>query len=106
MSDEKSMTKMSDIEKLRYWWEHIPGLFSGKFRREWLKAIQKKSMRAAVNAKCADCMCWQNTEIGLCDIITCPLWQYRPLQKRESTQEAEVRAIAAEIAKPATEGSL
>ena len=106
MDDERSMSKMGDVEKLRYWWGHIPNLFHGKFRKEWLKAVQKKSMRAAVNAKCADCMCWQNTEIGLCDIITCPLWQYRPLQKRESKWEAEVRANAAEIARTITEGSL
>ena len=106
MGDERSMTKMSDTEKLRYWWNHIPDSYQGAYRRVWKKAASKQSMRAAVNAKCHDCMNWDQVQVKLCDIITCPLWQYRPLQKRESTQEAEVRAIAAEIANPTTEGSL
>jgi hypothetical protein len=56
----------------------MPNLFHGKFRKQWLKAINKSSMRAAVNAKCADCTNWQNVEIRECTVVTCPLWQYRP----------------------------
>ena len=96
---------MDDLEALRRWRIHIPDLFHGKFRKEWDKAVSKKSMRAALNAKCADCMCWQNTEIKRCDIITCPLWQYRPLQDKESGREKAVRALVAEIVKSPAGGA-
>ena len=96
---------IDDIEQLRNWRKNIPDLFHGKFRRQWDKAIAKKSMRAAVNAKCADCMNWQNKEIKQCDIITCPLWQYRPLQDKDSKREAAVRGYMAEIAKTTIEAT-
>ena len=104
--DEQPMAPMTETEKMGYWHRHIPDIYHGKFRKEWLKAAQRQSMRAAVNAKCADCMCWQNSEIKLCDIITCPLWQYRPMQDKKSLWQSKVRAIAAEIARTTTEGSL
>jgi len=90
---------MDDIEVLRKWRNNIPDLFRGAFRRTWDKAVGKKSMRAAVDAKCQDCMCWQQAEVKRCDIITCPLWQYRPLRDKESGREKAVRELAAEIAK-------
>ena len=65
-------------QQLLAWIENIPTLFNGKFRKQWLKAITKSSMRQAVNAKCADCCCWQNVEIRECTVVTCPLYQYRP----------------------------
>ena len=74
---------MDDIEQLRKWRDHIPDIFQGKFRRQWDRAIARKSMRAAVDAKCADCTCWQNTEIRECPAICCPLWPYRPLKNEE-----------------------
>jgi hypothetical protein len=54
-------------------------------------------MRAAIDAKCADCMCWQNTEIKTCDVVTCPLWQYRPFSKKNGEIETEVMAVVTEI---------
>ncbi|MGB2863070.1 MAG: hypothetical protein WBC05_07070 [Sedimentisphaerales bacterium] len=96
---------MDDLEVLKKWRRNIPDLFHGKFRKQWDKAISKKSMRAALNAKCADCMCWQNTGIKRCDIITCPLWQYRPLQDKDSKKHAEkIRGYIVEIVKPPVEG--
>ncbi len=56
-------------------------------------------MRAAIDAKCADCMCWQNTEIKECNIITCPLWQYRQFSKKNGELETEVVAVVTEIEK-------
>lgn len=97
---------MDDLEVLRKWRKNIPDLFRGKFRKQWDRAIAKKSMRAAVDAKCADCMCWQNSEIKRCDIITCPLWQYRPLQDKDSAREKAVREFASEIARTPIEGSM
>lgn len=79
-----------DIEYLRKWRAHIPNLFRGKFRRQWDKAMLKESMRAALDAKCADCVCWQNTEIRLCPAINCPLWRYRPLQDAGRAEEVRL----------------
>lgn len=84
-------------DRLRAWRKNIPDIYNGSFRRTWDKAISKKSMRAAVDAKCQDCICWQNTEIKRCEIITCPLWQYRPQQDRDQTQEKAVRDCMQDI---------
>jgi len=46
------------------------------------KAFQGKSLRAATKAKCLDCVCWQRVEITACPCSTCPLWPYRPYQKK------------------------
>jgi len=42
-------------------------------------------------------MCWQNTEVRECDIVTCPLWQYRPFAQKNGKVEAEVIAVVTEI---------
>ncbi len=92
------MKKVDDYEQLRRWRNSIPDKHNGAYRRVWDKAITKKSMRAAVNGKCQDCMAWQGPEIKHCDIITCPLWQYRPLQgKDEKTHAMAVAGIARQI---------
>jgi hypothetical protein len=57
------------------------------YRKTFLKAVSKSSMRAAVNAKCQDCCNWQLLEIRHCQAVTCPLWAYRPYQKTESLSE-------------------
>jgi len=74
---------MDKTEELRRWRENIPNIHDGSYRRQWDKAIRKESMRAAVNSKCLDCMCWQAAEVKRCDITTCPLWRYRPYQSKE-----------------------
>jgi len=84
-------------QQLRRWHRNIPHLYHGSFRRKWIKALQRKSMRAAITAKCQDCMCWQNTEVRECDIVTCPLWQYRPFAQKNGKVEAEVIAVVTEI---------
>ena len=55
---------MNNREQLRKWYRNIPDLYHGSFRRQWIKALQRKSMKAAIQAKCQDCMCWQNTEVN------------------------------------------
>jgi len=67
-------------ERIAAWRENIPNLFSGSYRKQYDKAINRESMRAAINSKCLDCMCWQQAEVKRCDIITCPLHPYRPYQ--------------------------
>ncbi len=90
---------MNNREQLRRWYRNIPDLYKGAFRRKWIKALQRKSMKAAIQAKCQDCMNWQNTEVRLCDIVTCPLWQYRPFYKKDGELETEVIAVVTEIEK-------
>ena len=90
---------MNNREQLQKWYRNIPDLYHGAFRRKWIKALQQKGMRAAIDAKCADCQCWQNTEVKLCNIITCPLWQYRPFYKKDGELESEVMTIVTEMGK-------
>ena len=84
-------------EQLIQWHKNIPDLFKGAFRKKWIKALQRKSMRAAITAKCQDCMCWQNVEIRKCNLVTCPLFQYRPFSDKDGELETEVMAIATEF---------
>lgn len=35
------------------------------------------SRKAAIRAKCLDCMVWQESLVTSCDITSCPLWPYR-----------------------------
>ncbi len=89
------MTSIRD--QLKQWHRNIPDLYHGAFRKKWIKALQRKGMRAAIDAKCADCQCWQNTEIRDCNLVTCPLFQYRPFAKKDGKLETEVVAIVMEI---------
>lgn len=84
-------------QQLREWHKNIPNMFHGSFRKRWIKALQHKSMKAAVVAKRQDCMNWQNTEAKECNIVTCPLWQYRPFRDKNGEVEAEVIAAVTEI---------
>ena len=40
-------------------------------REEWISA------RKAIRLKCLDCSNWQNHEVRLCPVKTCPLWPFR-----------------------------
>jgi len=62
---------------------NIPELHHGAYRRLWDKAMTGRSLRAAVKSKCLDCMGWQSTEVRLCTCVACPLFPYRPGQKRQ-----------------------
>ena len=85
---------MDAYEQIRRWRQNIPDKHNGAYRRTWEAAMLKKSMRKAVNAKCQDCMCWQQNEIKECPIITCPLWPYRPLKSPQKEQEMKALGIA------------
>ena len=39
-----------------------------------------KSLRAAINAKCFDCCCFQRGEVAKCTAVDCPLHHQRPWQ--------------------------
>lgn len=48
------------------------------------RAINHKSMRAAVNSQCLECVGYVRKEISVCTDLGCPLYSYRPFQKRTS----------------------
>lgn len=41
-----------------------------------------KSLRAALNAKCWECACYQRKEVTECTAKDCPLWRLRPWQRK------------------------
>ncbi len=53
-------------------------------RGAYKKAVNHKSMRAAVNSQCLECIGYIRKEISVCSDLGCPLYSYRPFQKRTS----------------------
>jgi len=72
---------MKDSQKK--WLEKISPLY----KKNYKTAISGRSRTAAIKAKCLDCVCWQRKEITLCPLDTCPLWPYRPYQKRQKSKK-------------------
>lgn len=56
------------------------------YRATYDRAVGGKSLRAAINSFCLECVCWQITEIRDCTDVACPLYAVRPYQ--ESPQNA------------------
>lgn len=52
------------------------------YRATYSRAIRGKSLRAAVNAFCLECVCWQIQEVRTCTDQACPLWAVRPYHER------------------------
>ena len=46
-------------------------------------AANPKSLRAAINAKCYDCSCYQRKEVTFCTVKKCPLYRLRPWQGKK-----------------------
>ena len=55
----------------------IPKAYRGIYN----KALQGKSLRAAINAQCLDCCAYQRKEVALCTSLSCPLYAVRPYQE-------------------------
>ena len=51
-----------------------------RYKPQYLRALRGKSMRAAINAQCAECMGWEGCPeaIEKCTSPACPLYAYRP----------------------------
>jgi hypothetical protein len=47
-------------------------------RRTYLRAMQGKSLSAAVKAFCMECVGWDRQEVARCTAPACPLYPYRP----------------------------
>ena len=68
--------------------EYNRKLAAGEIEKaEVLDPIEKakqnpKSLRAAINAHCFQCSCYQRIEVTLCTAKDCPLHNLRPWQRK------------------------
>jgi hypothetical protein len=70
------------------------------YRACYDKAVSGKSLRAAINSFCLECVCWQTKEIRLCTDLACPLWTVRPYQDvPQSDREGQDMAVESENSK-------
>jgi hypothetical protein len=51
-------------------------------RGAYKKAVEHKSMRSALNSQCLECCGYQRKEVSVCSDLGCPIYSYRPFQKR------------------------
>lgn len=66
----------------------IPHSYKGTYR----KAMEGNSLRAGINAKCHNCMGYEDTVRRIRECTgwkICPLWEYRPYQHDEVVQGVE-----------------
>lgn len=57
------------------------------YRATYDKAVRGKSLRAAINAQCLECVCWQIREIRNCTGLACPLYTVRPYQNSQNSRD-------------------
>ena len=93
-AEPKSDRRQAIEDRLRQWFRQIPDLRNGSLRKRWLKALARRSMKAAVGAKCEDCMAFEQPEVRRCEVVTCPLYQYRPGAKKDGPVEQTIRGVA------------
>ena len=53
-------------------------------RRTYLRAMQGRSMSAAVKAFCMECVSWDRSEVARCTAPACPLYPYRPFGRERA----------------------
>ncbi len=63
------------------------------YRATYDKAAKGKSLRAAINAQCLECVCWQRKEIRDCTDLACPLYAVRPYQSSQNGRERGFIAV-------------
>jgi hypothetical protein len=73
-------------ERRRRYRASIPGPGQASSQRKYDKAMSGRDPRAAIAAKCLDCMHWQRGRIAACPIVCCPLWPYRPFARGEKLE--------------------
>lgn len=57
------------------------------YRANYDKAVSGKSLRAAINSFCLECICWQIEEIRNCTDLACPLYAVRPYQLPQNARD-------------------
>jgi hypothetical protein len=90
IADERLKKETQDfmaVAKESYvkFFERLPS----RYKRNWLACFNgKASRRKAIAAKCYECAGYEDTiaNVGECTVRLCPLWKYRPLQKKTSSQ--------------------
>ncbi|MBE3140922.1 MAG: hypothetical protein IMZ53_10095 [Thermoplasmata archaeon] len=83
------MEKTKQDELMKKFMSRIPKTMQAVFK----KAYSGKSKAAGVRAKCLDCVNLIRAEVGLCEAITCPLWQYRPFQKGQESGKTPKNSV-------------
>ena len=68
--------KMERAERIAKRREAIPR----QFRKVYDMAMTGKSLRAAINSQCIECMGYVFKEVRLCVSPQCPLFKYRPVR--------------------------
>ena len=66
------------------------------YRATYDRAVKGKSLRAAINAQCLECVCWQIDEVRNCTDVACPLYAVRPYQTHRISQngrEGQVSSV-------------
>jgi len=48
-----------------------------KYKKLYVKALAKKSRKAAIRSFCLECMCYYPDEVKRCTDDGCPLYKYR-----------------------------
>jgi len=56
------------------------------YRANYDRAVSGKSLRAAINSFCLECVCWQIEEIRNCTDLGCPLFTVRPYQPPQNAR--------------------
>jgi hypothetical protein len=77
-------------ERRRQYRALIPDPGKTSSQKKYDKAMSGQDPKAAIAAKCLDCMQWQRGRITDCPILCCPLWPYRPFT---SEIAIETRAV-------------
>jgi hypothetical protein len=72
------------------------------YRRIYDKATHGRSLRAAINSFCLECVCWQTVEIRNCTDLACPLWKVRPYQDfPQNAREGQDMTVESKIGEQA-----
>ncbi|MBL7186679.1 MAG: hypothetical protein ISS70_10175 [Phycisphaerae bacterium] len=79
------MTAMRQ-EQINMRLNQMPQTCRGVYR----KAVSGKSLRAAVNAFCLECVGYQRIEIHLCTDLGCPLFAQRPFQRSKQATDVSI----------------
>jgi hypothetical protein len=53
-------------------------------RRTYRRALEGRSLRAAIDALCAECCGYDRDAVRTCAAVACPLWRVRPWQGRRA----------------------
>ena len=67
----------ADRLKVRRRLAQMPSSFKGPY----LRAVHKKSRKAAITSFCRECTGWSIKDIRYCPDNGCPLWAFRPYQE-------------------------